>query len=479
MPTSESSDFNDSTLLKRLHGGLTALETNKGRLYRPYPKQVEFHNAGKTHRQRLFMAGNRLGKTLAGGMEVYFHATGLYPDWWEGRVFKNPVKIIVSGRTAETTRDVPQLMLMGEPESWGTGCIPRSHIGRTVLGRGLTDALDSVSVLHKTGHASHITFKQYSQERLAFEGYDADIVWFDEEPKFGVYGEGLTRTHSRNGIVFVTFTPLQGMSDVVQLFYPHPDTPSHSLTRMGIRDVEHFEDVEEIIASYPHHLRQARANGEPTLGTGKVFPIDEDGFAENPLKEVPEHWFQIGGIDFGYDHPTACVKLAEDRDNDTLHVITAYRQRLQTPVVHAAQMKAVGGLWLPWAWPQDGYQHDKQSGMQIAANYRDEQGVDMLPQHAQFENGSIGLEAGVMEMYDRLQTGRLRVDRNLGIVFDEIRVYHRGEDGQIVKKKDDVLCAIRYAMMMRRYGIQRRRKATAIRVITDHDDPLNPPNVAA
>src|SRR5215467_5983017 len=32
--------------------------------YRPYPKQIDFHDAGATHRERLFMAGNQLGKTV-------------------------------------------------------------------------------------------------------------------------------------------------------------------------------------------------------------------------------------------------------------------------------------------------------------------------------------------------------------------------------------------------------------------------------
>ena len=33
--------------------------------YEPYPKQIEFHNLGATKRERVLMAGNQLGKTLA------------------------------------------------------------------------------------------------------------------------------------------------------------------------------------------------------------------------------------------------------------------------------------------------------------------------------------------------------------------------------------------------------------------------------
>ena len=38
--------------------------------YRPYAKQREFHDAGAEHRERLFMAGNQLGKTVAGSFEI-------------------------------------------------------------------------------------------------------------------------------------------------------------------------------------------------------------------------------------------------------------------------------------------------------------------------------------------------------------------------------------------------------------------------
>ena len=47
--------------------------------------QREFHEAGAVHRERLFMAGNQLGKTVAGSFEWAMHLTGDYPDWWNGR----------------------------------------------------------------------------------------------------------------------------------------------------------------------------------------------------------------------------------------------------------------------------------------------------------------------------------------------------------------------------------------------------------
>src|SRR3990167_11556305 len=95
--------------------------------YRPYPKQKEFHDAGAVHRERLFLAGNQLGKTWAGAMEWAMHLTGLYPKWWEGKRFLHPVKMWASGESAVFTRDNAQRLLVGPPdreEEWGTGTIP-------------------------------------------------------------------------------------------------------------------------------------------------------------------------------------------------------------------------------------------------------------------------------------------------------------------------------------------------------------------
>ena len=54
--------------------------------------------------------------------------------------------------------------------------------------------------------------------RGAFEGTEQDVVWLDEEPPLDVYVECLVRTMTTDGLVMVTFTPLEGMSDVVMSF---------------------------------------------------------------------------------------------------------------------------------------------------------------------------------------------------------------------------------------------------------------------
>ena len=169
----------------------------------------------------MFMAGNQLGKTWAGASEVAYHLTGLYPDWWEGKVFDKPVKWWAAGVTGNSTRDNPQRLLVGPPpqeREWGTGMIPKSTIDGWTRARGQADAIDSMTIKHVTGGLSYLWFKSYEMGRGKWQGETLDGVWFDEEPPIDIYTEGLTRTQRNGMFSILTFTPLQGASDVVMLF---------------------------------------------------------------------------------------------------------------------------------------------------------------------------------------------------------------------------------------------------------------------
>jgi phage terminase large subunit-like protein len=240
------------------------------------------------------------------------------------------------------------------------------------------DAVATINVRHITGGISSVQLATYDQGRTKWQADTVDGVWFDEEPPEDIYFEGITRTNTTLGPVMTTLTPLLGVSNIVKRFYL--DKPAGTdLTMMEIADAEHYtpEQRAAIIASYPAHERKARTKGIPQLGSGRVFPIDDDDIRCEAFP-IPAHWVQIGGLDFGWDHPSAATKLAWDRDTDTIYVTAAHRQREQTPTLFAATVKP-WGAWLPWAWPHDGLQHDKGSGEQLAKQYRD-QGLSMLPQ---------------------------------------------------------------------------------------------------
>jgi hypothetical protein len=272
----------------------------------------------------------------------------------------------------------------------------------------------------------------------------------DEEPDEAIYTEALSRTNATGGMVYITFTPLLGMSRVVRRFLME-NSEDRSDTNMTIDDAEHIPAAERqrIINSYPAHERDARTKGTPVLGSGAIFPVSDELISVKPFA-IPSHWALIGGLDFGWEHPTAGVRLAHDRDTDQVYVTHAYKRSQAVPAIHVAALRA-WGTDLRWAWPHDGLQHDKTSGEQLAKQYRND-GLKMLPERAQFaDDRGSGVEAGLMDMLERMETGRLQVFDTLNEWFEEKRLYHR-KDGVVVKEYEDLMAATRYALMCLRFA---------------------------
>ncbi|MDP3940362.1 MAG: terminase family protein [Deltaproteobacteria bacterium] len=453
----------DTASLQRQNNEIErALSYNQLAQYVPYPKQLEFHSAGANPdvRERLLIAGNQLGKTLSASREAAMHATGLYPSWWPGVRFLKPTTGWAASITSQGTRDTVQRMLLGRPGEFGTGSIPKASIIEVKKAtHGVADSVETITVRHHpTGGTSRITLKTYDQGRERWQGDTLNWVWFDEEPPEDIHTEGMTRTNATGGIGFMTFTPLLGMSTVVKWFLIDKAQGTH-VTTMTIEDALHYtpEQRVNIIAAYPAHERDARARGKPIMGSGLVFPFEDELIAEPPL-QIPDHWPRIVGIDLGYGHPFAAVWIAWDRDTDTAHLYDTYRRKEATPITHSAVIRAKGA-WIPVAFPHDGENRDgRNSGLTVAQQFRD-LGCNMLkvrathpPAKGQKEgDGGISLEAGLSDMFDRMQTGRLKVAKHLADFFEEKSMYHR-KDGLVVKEGDDILSATRIALMMLRFA---------------------------
>jgi phage terminase large subunit-like protein len=428
-------------------------KTNLMNSYNPYDYQKKFH--GSLASQRLLMAGNRVGKSFSGAMEMAYHCTGLYPEWWTGKRFNRPVRCWVGGVSNETTRDVCQKELTGQPDdpsAKGMGSIPLKLIGETVRKPGVPNAFNSVVIKHTSGGYSRIGFKAYEMGKEKWMGESLDVIWLDEEPPQSIYSQALTRTADKGGIVYMTFTPEQGMTETVAQFVNNLKT-GQELIQATWDDAPHMtKDIRnQILSALPPHERKMREMGIPQLGSGLVFPIAEDDIVCEHF-EIPDYFPRICAIDFGWDHPTACVWVAWDRDSDIVYVYDSYAMRQETVPVHASAIKS-RGFWIPVVYPMDGRQADKGSGKSLAVQYREE-GVNLLREHftnppqTGMKEGSGGnsVEAGVMEMLTRFQTKRLKIFENQGKLMEELRMYHRKE-GKIVPMNDDVISALRYAVM--------------------------------
>jgi len=438
---------------------------NRLEYYKPYDYQKKFHSSIAS--QKLLMAGNRVGKSFCGAMEMSIHLTGLYPEWWTGRRWNRPIRAWAGGSSNETTRDICQKELLGQPDdptARGTGSIPIKKIGDATRKPGVPNAANSIVIQHVSGGNSRLGFKAYEMGKEKWMGESLDLIWLDEEPPGEIYTQAVTRTVDRGGIVYMTFTPENGMTATVAQFI-NDLKRGQFLIQAGWDDAAHMtEDVkEQILSALPPHERKMREQGIPSLGSGLVFPVPEELIKIEPF-DIPDFWPRIAAMDYGWDHPTTCTWIAWDRDSDIAYVYDSYSQSQEIPAVHAAAINA-RPKWIPVIWPRDGRQADKGSGTPLADQYR-ALGVHMMkgggrswggwftnpPTSGQMEGtGGNSVEAGIMEMLERMKTGRLKIFSNQSGVFEELRMYHR-KDGRIVPFKDDLISAIRYSVMSLRHA---------------------------
>lgn len=473
---------------------LSELEHNrtyhKLKFFNPYPYQLAFYNLkgknGKPAKVRALMAANQIGKTLCEGAEVAIHASGLYPDYWEGqRANRNP-NIICAGINSYTTRDLIQNELLGTPnkddnEIIGTGWIPKHLIHAIDRKPGIPGAAEKIHVKRNNGtELAHITLLGYEDGAGKFMGKRIDYGWGDEEPPMDVWEQYVRGTIATNGILALTYTPENGMTPLVyRLMHECPE--NYALMNATWEDAPHIteERREELLAEMMPLERDMRSKGQPLVGEAMIFPVADDLIMCDPF-QIPKDWYEIIGIDFGGDHPFAVTKFAFDPNGEKkkAYITDCQKHRRLTISQEASIIKGMGGDKIPVAWPHDGNKQDKQSGKPIADLYREE-GVNMLDQcfsnpAEPFKNegtGGQGVDVGLKKMYWAMTEGRFKVFRTLPEWFKEKGAYHK-KDGNVVALNDDLMSASRYAYMSALDSNDNFRFAECLRRKSDFLKPI-------
>lgn len=407
-----------------------------------YPKHMAFFEAGVKYNERAMIAANRIGKTEGvGGYELVLHLTGLYPDWWQGRRFSRKIRAWAVGTTNETTKDILQAKLLGPMNAIGTGMIPGDLImDMKKKATSVPDTIERVYVRHISGGTSVLKFKSYEQGRKSFEGVEQDVILLDEEPPADIYSECITRTMTTNGIIMLTFTPLQGVSEVVLMFMPGGQIPADfdNITKFIISaswdDAPHLtvEEKKRLASSYRPHEIAARSKGIPALGSGAIYPISEDDLLIDDFK-IPDFWPMAYGFDYGWNC-TASVWGARDREHDILYLYSNYKRGQAEPVVHANNIKLRGDWIKGVSDPSKGT--SLKDGEKVLEIYQ-----GLLPGLHPADNA---VEAGIFDVWVRMTTGRLKVFRSLVEWLGEFRVYRRDDKGHVVKDNDHLMDATRY-----------------------------------
>ena len=404
-----------------------------------YPKHKKFFAAGAKYKERAFIAGNRCGKTIAAVYEVVCHTTGKYPEWWEGRKYTRPVKFLMSGDTSQTCRDIIQQKLLGNPGDFGSGMLPRECLEGTRPKRNIPDAVETINIKHISGGISTVTFKSYDQGREIFQGTEYDGIFFDEEAPIETYSEALIRTMTTGGFTVLTFTPLSGLTDLVINFLENSQETEVKWPKYvgncGWNDVPHLkpDEIEQMLAATPPNLRDARSKGEPTVGSGRIYPLTLEEFVVDDF-QVPKFWRKAYAMDVGWNNTAACWG-AWDEQNDIIYINSEHKLGEAQPVIHASAIKA-RGEWMKGAIDPASRGRSQIDGQKLFMMYKEE-GLKIIP-------AFNAVDAGIYEVWQRLSTGRLKIFKSCTMIQKEFNLYHRDEKGKIVKKNDHLLDCLRY-----------------------------------
>lgn len=440
------------------YGGVYKKYFNTASTQQDYPKHHTFFTAGKTHRQRLFRAANRVGKTTGAGAELVYHLTGIYPAWWDGKRFDGCTSWWVCGKSTETVRQILQPLLLGEVGDFGTGLIPAELLDHASLtdAKKASTGISTFRVKHTCGTYSQVEFKSYESGRSSFEG-TARSIWLDEECPEDIYAECLLRTMTGDNIFMFTFTPLRGATAVVLSFSRDGNFEEGTVgvgkhvTTATWDDVVHLDEdaKRELLASIPPYQRDARSKGIPALGAGAIYAVQEEQVFCDPF-ELPRHWKRCFGLDVGWSR-TAAVWGAIDPESNILYLYSEHYLGEAVPSTHAAAIRA-RGEWIPGVIDPASRGRTQDDGNQLMQNYID-LGLDV-------EKANNNVESAIWEILEALQQGRIKVFNTLINFRREYRSYNRDEKGKIVKSNDHLLDAFRYLWNSGRDRAKTEQEAT-------------------
>ena len=213
---------------------------------------------------------------------------------------------------------------------------------------------------------------------------------------------------------------------------------SKFVVNAGWDDAPHLteEDKADLRASIPPYQLDARSKGIPQLGAGAIYPVPESDFLCDDFK-VPDHFPQSYAMDVGWNR-TAALWQAHDTENDIVYFYGEHYRAQAEPAVHAAAILA-RGKWIPGVIDPAGGGSSQHTGDRLIEVYAT-LGLTLTP-------ADNAVEPGLLEVWTRLSTGRLKVFRTLQFFIKEFRFYRRDEKGRVVKADDHLMDCARYLIV--------------------------------
>lgn len=267
--------------------------------YVPHEKQTIFHSS--TAREKLYIGGNRSGKTVGGTVEDIYWLTGKHP-------YRKTPPPPVKGRivTVSYTEGMG-LIIIPELKKW----LPPSEL----INGSWEDSYNANERMLTLANGSSVELMSYDQKLEKFAGTSRHFTHFDEEPPKDIYRECKMRLLDTKGSLWITMTPVEGMSWVYDdIYLPGLDPKNERITVVSIDTSENphidEEELEDVIEGLDEAERKARKEGKFVQIGGLVFKkFDPKAHIIDPLDELQlekiKEWTHYVSLDHGLNNPTA------------------------------------------------------------------------------------------------------------------------------------------------------------------------------
>jgi phage terminase large subunit-like protein len=284
--------------------------------YHPHEKQIKFHSSNA--KRRLYIGGNRSGKTTAGVAEMIWYARGQHPY---KRVYEPPVQLRVIG--VDFKHGVGQI-LVPQYKRW----VPPSMLKGGSWDRSFNNDRQILTLVN----GSEIEFMSYEQELDKFAGVPRHAIHFDEEPPMYIYNENVARLIDYNGDAWFTMTPVEGMTWVYdQLYLPAIEhrTSQVFVVEAHMQDNPHINQkgvmafVEDLKERGEDDAANQRLSGQFIQLGGLVFPqfdadLRKDKLFIKSYELPPKSWTWYESMDHGFKNPTAWLWHAVSPENEVV-----------------------------------------------------------------------------------------------------------------------------------------------------------------
>lgn len=405
--------------------------------YQPHDKQIQFHTASE--KGRLYIGGNRSGKTVGGVVEDIFWLRGVHPY---RRTPPAPVRgRIVSVSFTEGIKGI----IIPEITKW----IPPSDL----INGSWEDSYSKKDRVLTLSNGSTVDLMSYDQEVGKFAGTSRHFTHFDEEPPKDIFQECRMRLMDTGGHWWVTMTPVEGMTWVYDDVYVKGLTPGGNIAVITIDSTENpyisNAEIEDVIADLDENEKKARKEGKFVQLGGLAFKkFNHDvhivkSLSPDKLRTI-QSWTHYASIDYGLNNPTCWLWHAVSPQGSivTYDEIYANERLVNSYAKEIHERNRFDGRRIPDIYVGDPAisQRNGQTGDSIQLAYMKE-GIPIVL-------GNNDVKIGIEKMNGYLQLGKWIITENCYMldrelqrvrwkIYDTAKKRRDNNNREEIHKKDD------------------------------------------